>query len=88
MPHTGSTTPSCCPRDYFGADTLGALALSRGHQLWSAPQQLVNTIRDVTGLTSGAGVAAMLARLLVEPGFRGHLHRVHRDHDPRQLRLL
>lgn len=70
------------------ADAIGALALSRGHQLWSAPQQLVNAIRDVTGLTSGARAAAMLGRLLVVPGFRGHLHRVERDHDWRQLRLL
>ena len=70
------------------ADGIGDLALSRGHQLWSAPQQLVNAIRDVTGLTGGARLPAMLGRLLVVPGFRGHLHRVQRDHDWRQLRLL
>jgi hypothetical protein len=76
------------PAGLLRADAIGALALSRGHQLWSAPQQLVNTIRDVTGLTSSSRVAAMLGRLLLVPGFRGHLNRVQRDHDWRQLRLL
>ena len=30
----------------------------------------------------------MLGRLLLVPGFRAHLHRVQRDNDWRQLRLL
>jgi len=76
------------PAGLLRADVIGDLALSRGHQLWSAPQQLVNAIRNVTGSASGARVAAMLGRLLLTPHFRGHLHRVQRDHDWRQLRLL
>ena len=77
------------PAGLLRTDAIGDLALSRGHPLWSAPQQLVNAIRNVTGPASGARVAAMLGRLLVVPGFRGHLHRVERDaYDWRQLRLL
>jgi hypothetical protein len=76
------------PAGLLRADAIGDLALSRCHQLWSAPQQLVNALRHVTRPTTGARVAAMLGRLLLAPGFRGHLHRVQRDHDWRQLRLL
>lgn len=76
------------PAGLLRTDAIGALALSRGHELWSAPQQLLNALRNVTGPTSGARIAAMLGRLLIAPGFRGHLHRVQRDHDWRQLRLL
>ena len=76
------------PAGLLRADAIGDLALSRGHQLWSAPQQLVTALRKITGPTTGARVAAMLGRLLLAPGFREHLHRVQRDHDWRQLRLL
>lgn len=76
------------PAGLLRVDAIGDLALSRGHQLWSAPQQLVNALRNVTGPSTGARVAAMLGRLLLVPGFRGHLQRVQRDHDWRQLRLL
>lgn len=77
------------PDGLIRADAIGRLALSRGHQLWSAPQQLVNAIRNVAGFATGARVAAMLGRLALVPGFRGHLRRVERDtHDWRQLHLL
>jgi hypothetical protein len=76
------------PAGLLRVDAIGDLALTRGHQLWSAPQQLVNALRNVTGPTTGARVAAMLGRLLLAPAFRGHLQRVQRDHDWRQLRLL
>ena len=70
-------------------DTIGDLALSRGLQLWSAPQMLVAAIRSVIGPTSDARLAAMLGRLLLVQGFREHLQLVQRDaQDRRQLRLL
>ena len=77
------------PDDLLRADAIGRLALVRRHELWSAPRRLVESIRIVAGLADGARVAAMLARLAIAPGFRGHLRRVERDaHDWRQLPLL
>jgi hypothetical protein len=70
-------------------DTIGDLALTRGLQLWSAPQLLVTAIRNVIGPTSDARLAAMLGRLVLVQGFREHLQLFQRDaQDRRQLRLL
>ncbi len=79
------------PEDLLKADAISRLALERGHELWAAPQRLVEAIRRVAGLTTGspARVAAMLARLATAPGFRDHLRRIdRRGYDRRQLSLL
>jgi hypothetical protein len=77
--------------DLLKSDTISRFALERGHGLWAAPWQLVEAIRRVTGLASGAPgrVAAMIARLAIVPGFRSYLRRVERCFcDHRQLPLL
>jgi hypothetical protein len=79
------------PDDLLRSDAISQFALERGHGLWAAPWQLVDAIRRVAGLASGPSgrVAAMIARLAVMPGFRGHLRRVDRPGcEPRQLPLL
>ena len=85
----GLDWPLVLPEDLLRADSIGRLALSRGHELWSAPRQLIEAIRSVAGLANGARVAAMLARLAIVPGFRAHLRRVaSATSDFRQLPLL
>lgn len=70
-------------------DDLCRFALERGHPLWAAPRPLVEAIRLAAGLATAARVAAMIARLAIVPGFRGHLRRIDRSTiDRRQLRLL
>ena len=70
-------------------DGICRLALERGHDLWAAPRALVEAIRAAAGLATAPRVAAMIARLVVVPGFRGHLRRVDRSvTDCRQLLLL
>jgi len=77
------------PDDLLRVDSIGRLALARGHELWVAPQRLVEAIRAAAGLRQPASIAALLGRLLVVPGFRSHLHRVEPlAQDWRQLRLL
>lgn len=51
------------------------LALIRGVGLWVAPRRLIHAVRAAAGFHSGpqARVAAMIARLPLVPGFRGHL---------------
>jgi hypothetical protein len=74
--------------DLLQADTLSRLALERGHELWAAPQRLVEAIRRVAGLATGppARTAAMIARLALVPGYLRHIDRRH--YDRRQLSLL
>lgn len=77
--------------DLLKTDTVSRLALERGHPVWVAPQRLVQAIRQAAGLATGppARVAAMVARLVIVPGFRNHLRRVERCFcDHRQLPLL
>lgn len=70
-------------------DRICRFALERDHDLWAAPRQLVDAIRLAAGLAKSARVAAMIARLALVPGFRGHLRRIDRPaHDCRQLPLL
>jgi hypothetical protein len=77
------------PDELLHLDSIGRLALARGHELWAAPQRLVDAIRAAAGLGRPASVAALLGRLLVVPGFRSHLRRVEPlPQDWRQLRLL
>lgn len=78
------------PEELLKLDSLSRLAFERGHSLWVAPQRLVEAIRDAAGLATGppARLAAMIARLVLVPGFRGHLRRLQRNHDRRQLSLL
>jgi hypothetical protein len=85
----GLDYPLVLPDGLLKADSIGRLALARGHQLWAAPQHLVDAIRSAAGLLSAPRAAAMVARLAIVPGFRGHLRRPDRAaHDWRQLRLL
>ncbi len=79
------------PEDLLKADAISRLALDRGHDLWAAPQRLVEAIRRVAGLATGppARTAAMIARLAIVPGLRGHLRRIdRRGYDRRQLPML
>ena len=77
------------PENLLKTDALGYLALERGHDLWAAPQPLIEAIRHVARLSTSSRVAAMIARLAIVPGFRGHLRRIHREpQDSRQLPLL
>jgi hypothetical protein len=70
-------------------DRICRFALERGHDLWAAPRQLVDAIRLAAGLAKSARVAAMIGRLALVPGFRGHLRRIDRHPDDcRQLQLL
>jgi hypothetical protein len=70
-------------------EAICRFALVRGHDLWAAPRPLIEAIRLAAGLATSARVAAMLARLAILPGFRGHLRRVDRNsQDSRQLPLL
>ena len=70
-------------------DDLCRFALARGHDLWAAPRPLVEAVRLAAGLATAARVAAMIARLAIVPGFRGHLRRIARSTIARrQLRLL
>lgn len=74
-------------------DPICQLALKRGAGVWVAPQRLVEAIRGAAALSTGppARVAAMVARLPIVPGFRGHLRRVNEPEPPadtRQLPLL
>ena len=77
------------PEDLLKLDLLSRFARERGQSLWVAPQRLVDAVSDAAGFGTGppARVAAMIARLVLVPGFRGHLRRPqHPDH--RQLSLL
>ena len=79
------------PDDLVKSDAISRFALERGQELWAAPWLLVDAVRRVAGLTSGppGRVAAMIARLAIVPGFRGHLRPVDRPIcDHRQLPLL
>lgn len=79
------------PEDLLKADVISRLAVERGHELWAAPQRLVEAIRRVAGLATGppARTAAMIARLAIVPGLRRHLRHVdRRGYDHRQLTLL
>lgn len=79
------------PEDLLKSDTISRLALEHGHRVWVAPQRLVQAMRHAAGLATGppARVAAMVARLVIVPGFRSYLRRVERCFcDHRQLPLL
>lgn len=79
------------PEDVLKADAVSRLALDRGHDLWAAPQRLVEAIRRVAGLATGppARTATMVARLAIVPGLRGYLRHIdRRGCDRRQLPLL
>jgi hypothetical protein len=70
-------------------DDICRFAIERGRDLWVAPHALVEAIRHAAGLTTAARVAAMIARLTIVPGLRGHLRRINRHpYDCRQLPLL
>jgi len=70
-------------------DDICRFALERGHDFWAVPRGLVEGIRLAAGLTAAPQVAAMIARLAIVPGFRGHLRRIDRcAYDCRQLPLL
>lgn len=70
-------------------DAICRFALERGHDLWAAPSALVDAIRRAAALTTAPRIAAMIAKLALVPGFRGHLRRIDRhDQDSRQLTLL
>lgn len=70
-------------------DDICRFALERGHDLWAAPRALVDAVRHAAGLTTASRIAAMIARLPLVAGFRGHLRRIERrDQDSRQLTLL
>jgi hypothetical protein len=85
----GLDTSLVVPEALLKTDSIGQLALARGHELWIAPQPLVDAIRAATGLVAAPRLAAMVARLALVPGFRGHLRRIDRAAcDWRQLRLL
>jgi hypothetical protein len=78
------------PEDLLRLESLSRFARERGQSLWVAPQPLVAAIRDAAGLATGppARLAAMIARLVLVPGFRGHLRRPPQHQDRRQLPLL
>lgn len=79
------------PEGLLRTDPIGQLALRRGAGVWVAPQRLVEAIRVTAGLSNAppARIAAMIARLAVVPGFRGHLRRVNEPpQDRAQLPLL
>jgi hypothetical protein len=78
------------PEDLLKLESLSRFARERGQSLWVAPQRLVDAIRDAAGFGTGppARIAAMVARLLLVPGFRGHLRRPQQHADRRQLPLL
>jgi hypothetical protein len=77
------------PEDLLRADAICHIALGLGHDLWTVPRALVEAIRRAARITTAARVAAMLARLPLVPGFRGHLRRIDRSaYDRRQLLLL
>ena len=70
-------------------DGICRFALDRGHDLWAAPRPLVEAIRLAAGLATSSHVAAMIARLVIVPGFRSYLRRIDRGaYDCRQLSLL
>ena len=70
-------------------DNICRFALERGRDLWTVPRVLAEAIRRAAGLATAPRVAAMIARLAIVPGFRGHLRRIDRGaYDCRQLSLL
>lgn len=71
-------------------DNIGRLALERGLPVWMAPQRLIDAIATAAGLARGppARTAAMIARLMRVPAWRGHLRRLELNADRRQLSLL
>lgn len=69
-------------------DTLGRLALERGHVVWIAPAALVEPIaRAAWQRPSPSQMAALLARVPLVAALRASLRYAPGD-DPRQLRLL
>ncbi|MHB8876633.1 MAG: hypothetical protein ACYC8T_23300 [Myxococcaceae bacterium] len=86
----GLDCPLVLTDDLFKADDgICRFALERGHDLWAAPRPLVEAIRLAAGLATTSRIAAMIARLAIVPGFRGHLRRIDRSAiDCRQLPLL
>lgn len=78
------------PEDVLRADRIGQLAIEQEMNVWVAPVRLVEAIRDAAGFATGppARLAATIARLVLVPGFRGHLRRLHHLQDCRQLPLL
>ena len=79
------------PEEVVQVDSIGNLALKRGASVSVAPQRLVEAIRLAAGLSTGppARIAAMVARLTIVPGFRGHLRKLNpRNVDRQQLPLL
>ena len=71
-------------------DNIGRLALQRGLPVWLAPQRLVDAISAAAGMATGppARRAAMIARLMRVPAWRGYLRRLELNADRRQLPLL
>lgn len=71
-------------------DNIGRLALERGLPVWLAPQRLIDAIAAAAGLARGppARMAAVIARLMLVPAWRGHLRRLEIHTDRRQLSLL
>jgi hypothetical protein len=89
--HHGLDVELVIPDDLVRADSISRLALEMGHTIWAAPHRLVEALRRISGfaVTSPVRTAAMIARLAVVAGFRGHLRRVDRGFfDNRQLNLL
>lgn len=78
------------PEALLKLESLARFARERGLGPWVAPQRLVDAVRDAAGLARGppARLAAMVARLILVPGFRAHLHRLEYHQDRRQLPLL
>jgi len=77
------------PENLLKLDLLTRFARERGQSVWIAPQRLVDAISEAAGFGTGppARVAAMTARLVLVPGFRGHLRRPQHP-GTRQLSLL